>query len=319
MVDLSEVQARARAAEFGLGHLPTGSDLEAMLRDTAPDAVFDCTVPEAHYGVTLAALAAGCHVLGEKPISDDPAKAREMVAAAARSGRVYAVIQNRRFDRNLRRAKGLLRHPDLGRLTTVHSDFFVGAHFGGFREEMKHVLLKDMAIHTFDAARALTGEDPVSVYCHAWNPPGSWYAHGASAVAVFELTGGVVFTYRGSWSAEGFRTSWESEWRLLGEHGSVRWDGGAGLAGEVVAETPDLLSTYRALELPPEAPDGALEGHAGVIQNFVHALQTGGVPETVCTDNLKSLEMVFGAVESAETGRRVEIASSEQRATSHER
>lgn len=311
LVDLNEKQARSRAAEFGLSHLPTGSDLKAMMRATTPEAVFDCTVPEAHYDVTLTALASGCHVLGEKPISDDPAKAREMVAAAERSGRVYAVIQNRRFDRNLRRVKGLLRHPDLGCVTTVHSDFFVGAHFGGFRDEMKHVLLKDMAIHTFDAARSLTGEDPVSVYCFEWNPAGSWYDHGASAVAVFEMTGGVVFTYRGSWSAEGFRTPWESEWRVLGERGSVRWDGGAGITGEVVTETPGLLSTYHTLELPAKEPDKTLEGHAGVIQDFVRALWAGGVPETVCTDNIKSLEMVFGAVESAETGRRVEIGSNE--------
>lgn len=207
LVDLDEAQARSRAEEFRLSHLPTGSDLKAMLETTAPDAVFDCTVPEAHYEVTLGALGAGCHVLGEKPISDDPAKAESMVAAAEHSGKVYAVIQNRRFDRNIRRLKRLLETPELGRVTTVHSDFFIGAHFGGFRDRMRHVLLKDMAIHTFDAARFLTGADPVSVFCHEWNPAGSWYAHGASAVAVFELTGGVVFTYRGSWSAEGFRTS----------------------------------------------------------------------------------------------------------------
>lgn len=318
LVDLSVAQARARAAEFGLSHLPTGSDLKGMLQATAPDAVFDCTVPEAHYEVTLGALAAGCHVLGEKPISDDPDKAREMVAAAGRAGRVYAVIQNRRFDRNIRRLKRLLQTPDLGRVTEVHTDFYIGAHFGGFRDEMRHVLLKDMAIHTFDAARFLTDTDPVRVSCHEWNPAGSWYAHGASAAATFELTGGVVFTYRGSWAAEGFRTSWESEWRIVGERGSVRWDGGVGLKGEVVTGEGGFLSEYCPLELPPEEPAEMLEGHAGVIQNFVHALQTGDVPETVGTDNLKSLAMVFGAVESAETGRWVEIGRDEQRATSNE-
>ena len=40
----------------------------------------------------------------------------------------------------------------------VHADFFVAPHFGGFREEMDHVLLLDMAIHTFDAARYMTGD-----------------------------------------------------------------------------------------------------------------------------------------------------------------
>ena len=59
----------------------------------------------------------------------------------------------------------------LGPLTTLHSDFYIGAHFGGFREQMRHVLLLDMAIHTFDAARLLSGADPVAVYCQEWNPP----------------------------------------------------------------------------------------------------------------------------------------------------
>ena len=51
--------------------------------------------------------------------------------------------------------------------------------------------------------RLLTAADPVSVYCHEWNPAGSWYDHDASAVAFFEMSDGLVYTYRGSWCAEG--------------------------------------------------------------------------------------------------------------------
>ena len=40
---------------------------------------------------------------------------------------------------------------------------------------MESPLILDMAIHTFDQARFITGADPVSVYCHEFNPPGSWY------------------------------------------------------------------------------------------------------------------------------------------------
>jgi len=307
LVDLDRTQAERRAAEFDLD-VPTGTSLGKMLQGTSPQAVFDCTVPAAHYEVTLTALRYGCHVLGEKPIADDPRKARAMVRAARASGKVYAVVQNRRFDPNIRRLKHFLESAVLGRITTVDSDFYIGAHFGGFRDHMEHVLLKDMAVHTFDAARFLSGEDPVSVYCHEWNPAGSWYDHGASAVAVFEMTGGVVFTYRGSWSAEGLPTSWESTWRIIGERGSVVWDGAETFAAQVVAETGGFLSSYRDLSLPVHGDTEMLRGHAGVIQNFVAALRTGSVPESICTDNLKSLEMVFGAVESAETKQRVKIS-----------
>ena len=113
----------------------------------------------------------------------------------------------------------------LGPLTTLNSDFYLGAHFEGFRLSMPHVLLVDMAIHTFDTARFISGADPVSVYCKEWNPRGSWYDHSASAVAIFELTGGMVYTYRGSWCSEGLNTSWEAQWRVIGERGSTTWDG----------------------------------------------------------------------------------------------
>jgi predicted dehydrogenase len=76
----------------------------------------------------------------------------------------------------------------------VNADFYIGAHFGGFRDQMQHVLLLDMAIHSFDQARMVMQADPVSVYCREWNPKGSWYQHGASVVAVFEMTGGIVYT-----------------------------------------------------------------------------------------------------------------------------
>ena len=103
-----------------------------MLAETKPDLVFDCSVPQAHPEVTLTALANGCHVLGEKPMADSLANARKMVAAAQQAGKIYAVIQNRRYDPNVRRLKEFIKSSPLGPLTTLNSDFYLGAHFEGF-------------------------------------------------------------------------------------------------------------------------------------------------------------------------------------------
>ena len=115
---------------------------------------------------------------------------------------------------------------------------------------MEHVLLLDMAIHTFDAARLIAGADPVAVYCKEWNPPGSWYDHDASAVAVFEMSGGIVYTYRGSWCAEGLNTSWECDWRVIGTQGSVTWDGAEAFSAQVISETGAFRSEYDDVEIP---------------------------------------------------------------------
>ncbi len=305
-VDLYPQTAQERAQEFGWTEAAIGSELVAMLEATRPDAVFDCTVPEAHMDVTLTALDHGCHVLGEKPLADSMEHAHRSVAAAQAAGKTYAVIQNRRYDPNLHRLCAFLASGAIGPITTVNADFYIGAHFGGFRDRMRHVLLLDMAIHTFDTARKIAGADPLAVYCHEWNPAGSWYDHDAAAVAIFELSGGLLFTYRGSWCAEGLNTTWESEWRIVGTSGSVRWDGADGFQAQSVAETGGFFSQWQDLSLSP-APDGLMTGHAGVIREFVDSVRSGAVPETVASDNIKSLAMVFAAIESAERQARVAL------------
>jgi predicted dehydrogenase len=308
LVDLVPANAQQRAEEFGLGDAPIDTDLSRALAALGPDVVFNCTVPEAHHEVTLAALSHGCHVLGEKPLADSMARAREMVAAAQEAGRIFAVIQNRRYDPNIRRFRHLIASGALGPLTTLDSDFYIGAHFGGFRDRMEHVLLLDMAIHTFDQARLISGTNPMSVYCREWNPRGSWYDHDASAVAVFEMTGGLVYTYRGSWCAEGLNTTWEADWHAIGTEGSALWDGATALAGETVKARGSFRSELAPLDVPAHDPGPKVDGHAGVIREFLRCVQEGGTPETAAADNIHSLAMVFGAIESAERGEVVHIA-----------
>ena len=309
LVDLDLTAAERQAEEFNLGDVLLETDLNAALDSTQPDVVFDCTVPEAHVKVTLAALGHGCHVLGEKPLADTPAHAQMMINAAQAAGKTYAVMQNRRFHPQIRRLVSFLRSGAIGAITTVHCDFFLGAHFGGFRDRMAHVLLLDMAIHTFDQARLITGSDPRAVYCHEWNPAGSWYDHDASAIATFEMSDNLVYTYRGSWCAEGLNTSWESAWRIIGERGSVIWDGGDNFAAQVVAESGGFISEMRDITLPPPAEHDKVGGHAGLIRDFVDCVSSGTTPETIASDNVKSLAMVFGAIESAERQQRVQIDS----------
>jgi predicted dehydrogenase len=301
LVDLRLEAARELARRYDLQGCLVTDDLERAIEETGADIVFDCTVPEAHRDVTLTALAKGCHVLGEKPMADTMESALAMVEAAVASGRLFAVVQNRRYHQGIIALKDFLATGTLGDVTTIQSDFYIGAHFGGFRDGMKHVLLLDMSIHTFDAARFLAGADAEAVFAQDWNPKGSWYAHGASASALFTMTDGIRYTYNGSWCSEGLHTSWEAAWRIIGTRGSATWDGADTIRAQVVSGPPGgLHSSFEDLAVPvPRLPDARL-GQAGVIGDFVAALRAGTTPQTVCTDNINSLNMVFGAIRSAE-------------------
>jgi predicted dehydrogenase len=292
IVDLDLAAARRAAADIGRADIPVGADSVALAEQTGADAVVNVTVPAAHHPVTTAALFAGLPVLGEKPVADTLARALSLAAAAEVTGQLFMVSQSRRWNPQVAALRGMVA--DLGAVGAVTTDFFRAPRFGGFREEMEHPLLVDMAIHAFDTARYLLGADPVSASCHSWNPPWSWYAGDANASVHFEMDGGVRYVFTGSWCAPGAETSWNGSWRISGEHGSALWDGDS----EPVSD-----SRHRVTERARSPYDGI----AGSLQLFCEALRTGDTPPGEVHENIMSLAMVEAATESAGSGTRVVI------------
>jgi predicted dehydrogenase len=307
LVDPDLAAAGNIKADHGLTDAALYADLLEAIDDLRPDLVFDVAIPAARNHIVRESLKRGCHVLTEKPMAVSLDDARAINAAAASAGRIHAVTQNRRFKPGIRRVCATVQSGVLGELTALHCDFFLGAHFGGFRDEMEHVLLLDMAIHTFDAARCISGEEPLAVYCVETNPKGSWYRQGAAANAIFEFTGGVAVTYRGSWCAEGADTHWDASWRIIGTKGTLLWDGEDGFNLRLVDGDTGFNRPLRDAVVPPPADPSKTLSHASVIADFLDAVDGGASPETVGTDNIKSLAMVFGAIESAAKQRRIII------------
>jgi len=299
-VDVRAGASGAAIAELGLDDLHSELTLAEAVKLPGIDFVVDVTAPEGHCDVTLAALGAGLPVLGEKPMATSLEDARRMVAASEAAGKLYMVSQSRRYDPNIAAYREMiLSH--LGPLAILNADFYRGPHFGGFRDEMASPLLLDMAIHTFDQARFISGANPVSVYAEEFNAPWSWYKGDACASAAFEMSNGLRFNYRGSWCTNGLDTSWQAEWRACGANGAAKWDGDNAPVGELVDEGSGRR------QLHPNVPD-IKGGIAGSLAEFLDALETGQTPNGECHDNIKSLAMVFAAVESARLGSRVECS-----------
>jgi len=283
--------ATAEEAASALGReVATGTDGVALAAATGARAIVNVTVPEAHHAVTTAALFAGLDVLGEKPVAPTVAQALSLAAASEVTGRLFMVSQSRRWNPQLFALRAMAA--DLGTPGSLTTEFFRAPHFGGFREEMAHPRLVDMAIHPFDSARFVLGAEPVAAYCESHNPPWSWFAGDAAATAVFEMTGGARYTYAGSWCSPGRQTSWNGEWRLSAEKGSAHWDGD---------HDPVLEAEF---EPAPRTPS-PFSGIEGALLVFLDALRTGAPPMGEVHENVLSLAMVEAAVRSADTGQRV--------------
>jgi predicted dehydrogenase len=300
------------------------SDLKTMLDQVRPDFVIDLTPPQARAAVTGTALAAGFHVLCEKPLADSVATAGEIIKAADRSGRMCMVSQSRRWDVGPATVRQAMRSGVVGALTSVHCDFFLGAHFGdcrltdpdspeeGYalattmgRRTMPSPLIGDMAVHHFDMARFMTGLDPVNVYAREFNPAGSWYEGACSAICIFEMTGGAIFSYRGSWSAEGFTTGWNGNWRLVGENGTILYENNGLPKAQVVVGGEGFRRPLRDVDLAPAHVPYL--GMRGALREMLAFLRTGETPQTPCHDNIRSNSMVAAALSSSRTDRRLPV------------
>ena len=306
LVDIREKNARMLATNHGLS-CDIYEDIGEAIRSSGANLVFNVTTPSAHKDIVIPSLELSCDVLGEKPMATSMKEAREMVAAAEKSGRMYAVMQNRRYDENIRALRELLASGAIGDLGLVCADFFLGPHFGGFRDVMASPLILDMSIHTFDQARFISGSDPVSVYCHEFNPPGSWYKGNAAAICIFEFSDDSVFCYRGSWCAEGYATSWRASWRIVGAKGTAIWDGENVPSAEVVIPSAEAKFSNDFRRIEADISWNGREGHLGCLDEMFSALLEGRKAETDCTDNIKSMAMVFGAIESARERQKIHI------------
>lgn len=304
VVDLNKNAAEERIKKYGLS-CRAWNDLAAALRETTCDFVVDLTIPAAHCNVTCTALEAGVPVISEKPMADSMAAAQKMVATSQCTGKMYMVSQSRRWDAKHQQLRDAVASGQIGALTTLNCDFYIGAHFGGFRDAMESPIILDMAIHHFDLARYISGADPVSVYAAEFNPKGSWYRGAAAANCIFEMSNGIVFAYRGSWCAEGCHTSWNGDWRIIGETGTLKYERDGDPTGQAVAGESGFNRPLKDVAIPAaNMPFGTMHG---ALREMLDFLRSGKKPQTECHDNIKSLAMVFAAIESSRQGARVEV------------
>lgn len=289
---VAEVVPEQRRAE-----VVAGTDLLQVAAASGARAVVDVTIPAAHHPVTADALHAGLPVLGEKPCAATLAEALSLAGHAEATGKLFMVSQSRRHNPHLHEARRLA--DELGGAGMVTTFFSRAPRFGGFREEMAHPLIVDMAIHAFDAGRVLIPANPVSVDATSSNPPWSWYDGDAVATVSIRYDDGSVHAYTGSWCSPGEETSWNGRWTLSCPEGTVAWDGDAVPAATRADGTP---VPGRA-----PAPEELWELDAS-LDAFARAVREGTTPDSEVHANIWTQAIVEAAVRSADEGRRVTLA-----------
>jgi predicted dehydrogenase len=141
-------------------------DFDAMIA-TSPRIVVIATPHRFHAEQTIKAMRAGAHVLCEKPMSDSPEAARQMVAASKNSDQILAIGFHLHFHPALRRLTELIRSSLLGTIAHVHCRVGSYVTLANSRTRYQHALegalMLDYA-HQPDLLHWMLREIPVGVY-----------------------------------------------------------------------------------------------------------------------------------------------------------
>ncbi len=227
--------------------------------------------------------------------------AKRIAAMAKSSGLTYMVAQNYRFGALPRTTRRLLDEGFLGVINTVvvgfHRPWGMGAHY----VEIPYALLIEMAVHHFDTLRYVLNRDAIRVWAHTWNAPWGWHKGDVGHTVVFEFQDGIMVTHHALGCSVGKADHWQGEWRIEGEKGSLTWEDGKLVYGRSL---PPEQATVQELPLDPLP----FVDTKAVLVEFVSAVREKREPECSAQDNLKTLAMVFGAIESAKRKQWVELA-----------
>lgn len=194
--DIQKDRADTSAARLDV---PAFYDAQKMLDQLKPDVVSICTsgleFGSDHYEPTMQALDAGCHVLGEKPISNEIDKAEKMVAKAREKNRCYGIDFNHRFTPAAYAAKRWQNEGRLGHLLFCNMSMWIK----NPNEGSPWWQIKALHPHTVDVMRHFCG-DVEAVQCFATKAPGRkiW----STAHFSLKFKNGVVGGLTGSYDIE---------------------------------------------------------------------------------------------------------------------
>jgi predicted dehydrogenase len=290
-------------------------DWRTMLAERGLDLVCICTMPDTHRDIALAALAAGAHVLCEKPLARDADEGREMVHAAEGAGRVLTVGFNMRYTGAAQSIKRFVDDGRLGQPVCARGFMLADDVPWWGRHYVKAVsgggALAATAVHMLDLLMWLAG-DPEPVTASASMArlfPGKRGAGApneaaAAAYDVEDLVFGHVRFDSGFWlSIEGAwvwdRPGWNYSFELVGDRAQAELDP-LGFFAERDGELVRLEHESADCDFP-----ASVERE---IADVVTALRDGRKPLVSAVQALRVQRLVDALYRSAAAGREVEVA-----------
>lgn len=289
--------AKARAAADTLGIPRAYGAYEDLLADPEIEAVYNPLPNELHVPWTLRALAAGKHVLCEKPVALDAKEARQLIEARDRSGKLVAEAFMVRFHPQWRRARELARDGGIGEARAIQTFFSYrlldpanvrNRPPGGGG-------LYDIGCYAILTARYIFGAEPARVVATIdWDPK---FKTDRLAGALLEFPSGRHLTF-----TVGTQLSAHQRVTIVGDRGRIEvmipFNAPPDRPTEIaVDDGADLFGGGRRVERFPVCDQYTLQGDA-----FARAILDGAPLEFPLEDAVANMAVIDALFRSAKSG-----------------
>ncbi len=286
----------------GSGDLDLGRDLkvyralEEVLADPAVELVDLCVPTALHRDQSIAALKAGKHVLCEKPLALDSARARDIVKAVESSSGFFMPAMCMRFWPGWAMLKQVVKERPYGKVQAARfrrmsptpgwsqATYGRGNQLGG--------ALFDLHIHDTDFVQFLFGR-PASVFSSGVTRAGDSIDH---VVTQYNFPGGPAVYAEGSWLLTG---NFNMAYTLLCERATLDYD---------LSRGAEALRITEQGKAPKVVKCAGPDGYGGEIRYMVEAVQTGKAPKVVTAqDGLSAVQICEAEAKSVRTGKVIAI------------
>ncbi len=316
LADITPARREIGRAWFGLREDQLHADYRALLAIDEIEAVVIAVPQKRRPQIALDAFAAGKHVLSEKPISNVPAVAAELVASAAAAQRKMAMVHNYHFLPEYRQIKRMLAEGLIGDLRVVTLHFLGVIDYPGaaeYQSDWRHTMaagggvLMDM-IHAVYLAEWLVGEEAQQVMAFVDAPE---YAHRQPVIedlALLQIAFPSAYAVIHMAWGEGVGGA-----DISGSEGQIRMrykqyqSGGFNQPIELYSVDSHWNRSDHAIANRETHLKATADSFTELYADFRDAIRQNREPMAPAAAGARALEIVLGAYESAVTGRVVRL------------
>ena len=278
------------------------ASLEELAKDREVDVVHVCTPNHVHAEQTTALMRAGKHVMCEKPMAMSAAECVKMIAACKTANRKLMIGYRCHFEPFNLEAMRLARSGAAGKIRYVRSEhgFIQG---DPSRWRLKRSLagggsLMDMGIYALQAARYMTGEEPVAVQAMESTDRNDPRFHEVEDQIDWQLLfpSGAIAACKSMYSAN------QNHIIAVGDKGRIELEPATRYDGNHIWTGRD----GREHEITPPPGPGKTQ-FAGQLDHLVECIASGREPIVSGEEGLRDMRIIDAIYRSAREGRRIQL------------